>query len=248
MGLFDRFKRQSKPPDPVQVAAPLAFERAGCFEVASCPGKFALNHLEELRQKGLSAGFTVILLGGKEDVDRLAENREFSKTSPEACLRLAAEVDVEAWVKEHFELASEDSGPEADGWPETPASGSISAHLEVLSRKPKKTVYIAKIPTARNWEAPAYIGMGGWNECPDSAVLTAFSKRWHERYGAEVVSITHDVMEFSVASPPGTREEALALAREQYALCADIVDQGVGDITNLAATLLNSKYWYFWWD
>jgi hypothetical protein len=27
-----------------------------------------------------------------------------------------------------------------------------------------------------------------------------------------------------------------------------IVDQGVGDVSTLAATLINSKYWYFWWD
>jgi hypothetical protein len=29
---------------------------------------------------------------------------------------------------------------------------------------------------------------------------------------------------------------------------SDIVDQGCESISNLAATLLNSPYWYFWWD
>lgn len=90
--------------------------------------------------------------------------------------------------------------------------------------------------------------MGGWNDCPDSSVLTAFAKRWHASFGAEVVSITRDVMEFTVANPPTTREAASKLAMEQYIFCPDIVEQGVGDVVTLAATLQNSSYWYFWWD
>ena len=79
-------------------------------------------------------------------------------------------------------------------------------------------------------------------------MLTAFGKRWHEQYGAEIVSITHDVMEFTVAKPPQTKGAALALAKEQFVFCPDIVHQGVGDVAALAATLLKSNYWYFWWD
>ena len=90
--------------------------------------------------------------------------------------------------------------------------------------------------------------MGDWNECPDASVLAAFAHRWQLRYGAEIVSATHDVLEFTVSDPPTTREAALELAREQYLLCADIVDQGHGSIAHLAAALQNSNYWYFWWD
>jgi hypothetical protein len=253
MGFFDRFKKQEKPAEAPQLAgqpdAPLAFESVGDFEVASCPGEYALKHLEQLRNAGRSAGFTAILLGSKDDADGLAENREFSKTSTEEYLRVAANVDVEEWLKKQVEADPECYQSEAGDWPsEAPDAGSISAHLEVLSRKPKKAAYLAKIPTPRNWETPAYIGMGGWNACPDAAVLTAFAKRWNERYGAEVVSITHDVMEFAVTKPPTTKEAALELAKEQYVFCSDIVDQGVGDVSALAAALLNSNYWYFWWD
>ena len=28
----------------------------------------------------------------------------------------------------------------------------------------------------------------------------------------------------------------------------DIVEQGCGSVSYLAATLINSPYWYFWWD
>jgi len=40
----------------------------------------------------------------------------------------------------------------------------------------------------------------------------------------------------------------MELAKEQYIFCNDIVDQGVGTVSALAATLLDSNYWYFWWD
>jgi len=227
---------------------PLTFKSAGNFEIATCPGSDALKHLQQLRKEGRSAGFTAILLGGKDDADALGGDREFNQTSPEDYLRTASTVDVEDWLAKK---AGEAEGwySEEGEWPdEVPSAGGISAHLEILTRAPKDVVCIARIPTPKNWEAPAYVGMGGWNECPDAAVLTAFAKRWFEQYGAEVVSITHDVMEFTVAKPPRTKEDAMKLAKEQYMFCSDIVEQGVGDIASLAATLLNSDYWYFWWD
>ena len=57
-----------------------------------------------------------------------------------------------------------------------------------------------------------------------------------------------DVIECTVKTPPSSKQAALALAREQFVYCSDIVHQGVRSIEALAATLLNSKTWYFWWD
>lgn len=249
MGFFDFLKKPPAEPPKVTAPAKLVFESAGPFEIASCHGKDALKHLRELRHEGHDRGFQVILLGGQDDADSLSENRESSETSPEEYLELASHVNVDEWLKEKASNDPEEYPAENGEWPhKTPQHGSILAHLDILSRKPKEVVCLAKIRISKNWEVPAYIGMGGWNECPDAAVLTAFAKRWHEKYGAEIVSITHDIMEFSVSKPPTTKEAAIELAKEQYVFCADIVDQGVGDVFTLAATLLNSNYWYFWWD
>jgi hypothetical protein len=79
-------------------------------------------------------------------------------------------------------------------------------------------------------------------------VHVAFLKRWHEAWGAEVVGIAGDVVEMEVARPPKDRAAALALAREQFLYCADIVHQGVGSLEALGAILLGGKVWYFWWD
>ena len=42
--------------------------------------------------------------------------------------------------------------------------------------------------------------------------------------------------------------EALDLAREQYAYCPDLVDQGTETLSALAASLLKDEWWHFWWD
>jgi hypothetical protein len=57
-----------------------------------------------------------------------------------------------------------------------------------------------------------------------------------------------DVVECVVTKPPTDRNAATNLAWEQYWYCVDIVEQGCESVSNLAATLLNSPYWYFWWD
>ncbi|MDQ3930735.1 MAG: DUF4253 domain-containing protein, partial [Chloroflexota bacterium] len=114
--------------------------------------------------------------------------------------------------------------------------------------RPLPTVHIALVPTVANWEVPAYLKFGGWNDCPPPEQHVAVLKRWHELYGAQVVGLTHEVLELGVTRPPKDRTAALIVALEQYAYCYDIVDQGTESIAALAATLLDASVWYFWWD
>jgi Domain of unknown function (DUF4253) len=65
---------------------------------------------------------------------------------------------------------------------------------------------------------------------------------------AEVVSITNNVIEMRVSRPPLNRYDALSLATEHYLYCNDIVEQGTKNLNILAAKLLKSSVWYFWWD
>lgn len=229
--------------------AELVFEPTGSFEIARCPGAHALTHLQRLRSEGRAAGFTAVLLGTNDDVEMLMEDRARRESGPDERIERASALDVDQWLEERRQEDPEAEGPEEGEWPdEAPEPGQISAHLDVLTRQPEPVVCLARIPTVKSWEVPVHLGMGDWNECPDSAVLAAFARRWQLRYGAEIVSLTHDVLEFTVSDPPTTREAALELAREQYLLCADIVDQGHGSMASLAASLLGANYWYFWWD
>lgn len=115
----------------------------------------------------------------------------------------------------------------------------------------KKTmpVIIAEIPTDKPWEIFAWLPFGGWNECPDTADLMAVSKSWYERYGAVPSVMTHDVLDYELPRPvPVT--DAMRVAREQFAFCPDVIYSAEEDYTAglLAASLMNSRFWTFWWD
>jgi hypothetical protein len=119
---------------------------------------------------------------------------------------------------------------------------------DILIRLPHPNVIIALVPTTFSWQVPAFLKFGNWNDCPAPEVQVCLMKYWQEKYGAEVVGITHDVVEMVVHRPPQDRQTAFQLAQEQYIYCYDIVDQGVQTLNNLAANLLDGKVWYFWWD
>ncbi|MCA9104949.1 MAG: DUF4253 domain-containing protein, partial [Planctomycetales bacterium] len=65
---------------------------------------------------------------------------------------------------------------------------------------------------------------------------------------AEVVSITQDTIECHVARPPRDRDAAIRLAKEQMAYCESITEGGTLCAATVAAGLLTSHTWYFWWS
>lgn len=65
---------------------------------------------------------------------------------------------------------------------------------------------------------------------------------------AELIALTADTVELRVSRRPANRDEALALALDQYVYCYDIVDQGTETVDALSAVLECSDYWIFWWD
>ncbi|MDC7121673.1 DUF4253 domain-containing protein [Cellulomonas fimi] len=109
---------------------------------------------------------------------------------------------------------------------------------------------VALVPAAHGWQVPVLLGWdGGVNydmEPVDHAVVL---RDWQERFGAELVTLDGEqVLELWVDRPPASTAEALAVAREQYEYCYDVVHQGVGSLTDLAGDQVGSRSWYFWWD
>ena len=127
--------------------------------------------------------------------------------------------------------------------------GEAIDHFLGISDFHGKTIplVLAEIPVQHPWEVFAYVPFGGWNECPSSQEHMAAAKYWYEKFGAVPAVITRDVLEYDLPVPV-KREEAMALALEQYAFCPDIVDQGCQSVGYLADTLAMSTKWYFWWD
>lgn len=208
-----------------------------------------MQEWQRLQLAWRAEGSSAVMLGSAADLSVLAGAMQSNEQTPEQILAAARLCSSTDFFTERLREAQEwDHEADQGEWPAATAPMSLGAHQDVLSHKPLPTVYIARIPTPHPWEVPAYLKYGGWNSCPTAEQQVAVFKYWHERYGIEIYAIVDAVLECQVARPPRTREEAMALAREQCHFCSDIVLQGTGTIANFGGALIDSPAWYFWWD
>jgi hypothetical protein len=139
--------------------------------------------------------------------------------------------------------------PPLGEWPTVEyLSPGLSITHDVVRRKPFSKVDIVLLPTNDSTTIPVHLHWGNWNECPAPEYHVAALRHWRDVYGAELVGLGRDTVDLKVARRPATRNEAIELARVQYAYCADIVDQGTGSYSVLAASLMADDWWFFWWD
>jgi hypothetical protein len=215
-------------------------------------GVDAIRLLNEHRGRYLATGKYPFLAGETDPLELFPEATGLNDQSAADILNSAGDFDLSEWIlgrqkdAEEFGFSDDELLGE---WPgEIDQKGEIGLHKDVLTGKVMPEVYLGLADIEHPWQLPAVLRFGNWNECPEPAAQCAIHRHWHEKYGAEIVSVSADVVECIVKRPPRDRESAIALAWEQYWYCADIVEQGCGSVSNLAATLLNSPYWYFWWD
>jgi len=156
--------------------------------------------------------------------------------------------NVQRWFEKEWHNLGMSNGEETSDTEERSSSFTFLIHLGQFPFTPAPFVPIALIPTTRCWEIPAYlpITLNKWD--PPPAIHVAILKYWYEQWKAELVAAVPGVMELRVLYPPTTWQASLTLAREQYAYCPDIVDQGVRSINVLTRTLLSNHIWRFWWD
>ena len=223
------------------------------YELIYVPGKDAVQRALQLREEWQNS-FTPIIIGTQQDFTHLTDAWEEMDPSPQEYLESAAKLDLDKWFSDHKPENEQDpefleSIIKPSDW-NTHSGGdeTFTVVREVLSSKIHPWVLIGKIPTPHPFEVPAYLYLGGWNECPDAPVHVALWKKWRDEYGAEILCASGAVIEATVARPPLDKDQCYKLAREQFIYCNDIVTQGVGTIDALASTLHAAKSWYFWWD
>jgi hypothetical protein len=241
------------------------------FTTLKIPGADAIRLLNEHRSRYPATGQYPFLIGNHEDV---AWGAESSKRKPAAIIRASLGITIAKWIRQRFKdagVVESSPGETLADWPgewpdtdtarlfrqieklhewpgewpdETLEKGSISLHKD-LSGKIKPEVYVGFAKIEQPWHLPAILKFGGWNECPEPEVHCAFHREWQHRFGAEITGVSGDVVECTVKNPPTDRKGATILAWEQACYCADVVEERG---PNFAATLMNSPYWYFWWD
>jgi hypothetical protein len=219
------------------------------YETLVVSGKQAVSECQKLRKEG-AGKFTPVILGDPKELSLLLDGINESKSSPEEIIKASQEIDVKQFIERRKGGDEEYYGSvEVGDWPENAQpSTDLTGHKSILTLKPLKQVLICKVPTPNSWEVPAYLFYGGWNECPSAEAHVAILKYWKEKYGADIITIKGDVIECTVANPPHTPEEAMALAYEQFVYCSDIVYQGTENIAALASGLKDGTTWFFWWD
>jgi hypothetical protein len=130
-------------------------------------------------------------------------------------------------------------------WP-TEIPERVSFHTVTGLKGKPAAVLLVRVE--HSYEVPAYLGFGGWNECPAPELQVAVLREWQKEYGAVPACITGDVLECAVLRPPQSEAEAMKLAAEQWIFCDDIVGQGTQTVRKLAMDIWRSPNWFFWWD
>jgi hypothetical protein len=251
--------RRARPPEDAPDPAPLGVLCANPLvdelpspvaglRWARVEGRYALAAIRALDAIGEAQGWCPVYVGARRREWPLADGRE--AVSPESILAAAEHVDVARFFTEREAAASGDDDAEMLGdWPARPPFRADAFVVQTdVSRKPNDVLYLALVPAEAAWQVPAWIQNGGWNEVPTAEEQVAVLRHWHERHGARLRVFTADTMEFEVARPPQGRIASLALAREHFAFCSDIVHQGVGALRPLAHDLDGGRRWFFWWD
>lgn len=210
------------------------------------------SYMNALTQ-GKQDGFTPLLLL-LDDLLIESIQESISETASELPMAMPVLPDGKAWLDCQYALCMEElrkchiSTAEFESKNIDDEIDGQRRFLSIRSLLAAETpIYLAGIPTKNPWEILRWVPFGGWNECPMPAEMMAVLRYWHEKYGAVPACVGADTLELYVQHPVSA-EQALELAKEQYAFCTDIVDQGVGSVGALAKQLQTSTVWYFWWD
>lgn len=203
-------------------------------------------------------GHWPVILGSPEEVRRLRE-RAIGGSRIEI-LREAAALDVEEWFRSRRERAvawhealfdrrerAREGDRDREGLP-APVE-SISPPRPATVREGK--VALALIPgDPEGLAVAAALGFGGSEgDCPPPPVHSRIWRDWRSAFGAEIVSLSADRVEFVVARPPTDLVEARALATRHWLYCPSRIAETDADgaLDRLASLLLRNPRWRFRW-
>lgn len=212
-------------------------------------GEKAFALWQDLRSKVDKTGFWPILIDPR-DADKMSADFEDCEDTAAEIIESALTVNVAKWFSKEINKYSDlpNSGNVGD-WAENLVRNDRISITEKTSKEWAEKILVALVPAKSGWETPAYLKIGEWNQCPAPKEHVFVMKYWNELYGAEVVTISYDTVEFIIPKPPTSQEQALNLAKEAYVYCTDSLDGITSDtVEDLAALLLKAKTWFFWWD
>ncbi|MBR5695253.1 MAG: DUF4253 domain-containing protein [Paludibacteraceae bacterium] len=126
-------------------------------------------------------------------------------------------------------------------------SAECDALNSIILSQSDNILCFVDVPVQSVYDVFCYLPFGG-AESPEPMEHRSIAKYWFEKYGAVPCFMSGDVLQFYVKRPVSEEGEVKALALQQFGFCSDIVTQGCETVQDLATSLKNSRFWYFWWD
>ena len=195
----------------------------------------ALGWWLQIRQVHEQTGWLPVLLGSADD---WLDNGESVLHEGDDEIARMREINAEQLLQDK----AAEAGEPPRGVPILPTRGDSDFAV------PKTDGLLGLVEAEYSWEIPALLP---WKGSTDwelyGAEHASILKRWHERNEVEIVSMTWDIMELYVPSPPSNDEDVLAAAQEVYAYCPDLLAAGVPTLDDLAVHMVRSRAWYFRW-
>lgn len=238
-----------------------------CYSLQS-DGTKAVGFWERLRTLTDHTGFWPLIAGEEEHLLALRDNYEMEisadhevggsggSADPTSALITSGEsLDLRKWFERRMAESEAQRRCDQGAWPsDLPSRGKGTLALThrydytAGTEKPYPRVFLLFLPVTVAWQVPAFLRLGGWNKCPQTETHIAVAKSWCQRYGAEIISASNNIIEMRVNNPPKTRDDSLNVAREQFIYCNDLIHLKFKTLSALAATLIDAPYWSFWWS
>ncbi|PPK97994.1 uncharacterized protein DUF4253 [Kineococcus xinjiangensis] len=146
----------------------------------------------------------------------------------------------------------DDAAPYGPTWPglapELPLredpDQAADAHAEELLVSPEPRPRLGLVAAARGADALTAVGWNGPGQFEwDTGKLSSVVRSWEDRFGARVVGVGFASLHLSVAAPPRTWEEAMAIAAEHVT-----ANQEHTLMRPYAPDLIGAASWRLWWD
>jgi len=201
------------------------FDRAGVPVFGLLvPGREAVAVRDRIQAARHGAPFHAVVLGGGWDVRAHEQAAATTTESPEAILRRAAHLDLDAWLRTREDGPADvrsgtEEAPSSAGIVDGPLDGETPEQITTVRDPalglPLREVAVALIPSADGADTPAWLSFGNWPGCPEPAVHVAWLRRWSDARGLDVVAFGRDRVEVRVARPLGADESSQQILRAQ---------------------------------
>lgn len=122
-----------------------------------------------------------------------------------------------------------------------------SGYLLFIFENNEREMYVAALKSNDELDIVRWRQTDGINHNLTNKDITDHLKLWNDKNPIEILEVGLDVVYLRFEKPV-TDMNVKELADDIYSFCPDVVDQGTGDLTTLAKTIVDMNGIYLWWD